>query len=244
MVRLEQCNHPSCADSDSIKKSTMESYDRQWMRQDEDATAERRRRLSSIADPLLSMVNPLSGKVVLDLGIGTGSLAFRALELSPPKAMIGIDFSGPGLCVARSISKHAKFNDMDIELVRADLERMPIASRSIDVVLSQATLNLLPDKRAVFSEISRVCKSGARIAVSDAFKTSFSSSEGSWEQCIGGTITVSEFSTFALNAGLIILGQTDLTKAVKELISAGKWDWPEFLEYNMDYRAFMMMKSG
>ncbi|TFG68282.1 MAG: hypothetical protein E4H25_06225, partial [Methanomassiliicoccus sp.] len=83
MVRLEQCNHPSCADSDSIKKSTMESYDRQWMRQDEDATAERRRRLSSIADPLLSMVNPLSGKVVLDLGIGTGSLAFRALELSP-----------------------------------------------------------------------------------------------------------------------------------------------------------------
>jgi len=77
-----------------------------------------------VADPIISMVRPLENKVVVDLGIGTGSLAFRAMELSRPKKMIGIDFSKAGLCVARNISRHSKFVDMDFEGVIADLERL------------------------------------------------------------------------------------------------------------------------
>lgn len=240
MERMTSC---SCTNPESLKASTRKKYDNQWSDQGEKAAADRRKALSMVADPLLCMVHPLSNKVVADLGIGTGSLAFRALELCPPKMLIGIDFSSAGLCVSRGISKHAKFRDMDVELIRADLERIPLASRSVDVVLSQATINLLPDKATAMKEIARIAKPGARIAISDAFKTTVCSYEGSWEQCIAGAVTVSEFSTLALEAGLIISGQVDLTQQVRMLVSAKRWDWPEFLEHNMDYRGFLLLRT-
>jgi ubiquinone/menaquinone biosynthesis C-methylase UbiE len=221
----------------------MAAYDEQWREHDELVASERRKKLSPVADPLIAMVTPLTDKVVVDLGIGTGTLAFRAMELSPPKEMIGIDFSTPGLRVSRKISGHSRFRDMGFELVKGDLERIPLAKRSVDVVISQATVNLLPDKCAVLNEISRISRSGAKVAISDAFRTSRAPQNGSWEQCIAGAVTVTEFSGLALNAGLIILGHADLTQTVKKMIASGKWDWPEFIEHNMDYRAFMMMKS-
>jgi ubiquinone/menaquinone biosynthesis C-methylase UbiE len=240
---MEERRCPTCSGEKEVKRSTMAVYDAQWRNHDEEAASERRSRLAPVADPLVNMVLPLSGKVVVDLGIGTGTLAFRAMELSPPSRMIGVDFSSHGLRAARAVSRHTRFRDMDVELVRGDMEQLPINRRCADVILSQATINLIPDKRAVFAEISRIAKSGARVAISDAFKTTRNSQDGSWEQCIGGAITVSEFSTYALNAGLIILGQTDLTRTVKQLVTSKLWDWPEFQEYNMDYRAFMMMRS-
>lgn len=232
-----------CQDPESLKRSTRTKYDEQWASQDERAAADRRKSLSMVADPLLSMVQPLTGKVVVDMGIGTGSLAFRAIELSPPKSMIGIDFSAAGLCVARGISRRPRFHEHDIELVRADLERVPLANRSVDAVISQATINLLPDKCTALKEISRIARHGARIAISDAFRTSRPMQEESWEECIAGAITVSEFSTLALNAGLIISGQVDLTQQVRQLVSSKKWDWPEFVRHNMDYRAFLLLRS-
>lgn len=240
---LEKKPSCSCTEPSSLKASTRKKYDDQWGDQSDKAASDRRKALSMVADPLLCMVHPLSNKVVADLGIGTGSLAFRALELSPPKMLIGIDFSSAGLCISRGISRHTMFRDMDVELVRADLERIPLASRSVDVVLSQATINLLPDKATAMKEIARIAKPGARIAISDAFKTSVCSNQGSWEQCIAGAVTVSEFSTLALDAGLIISGQVDLTQQVRMLVSAKRWDWPEFLEHNMDYRGFLLLRT-
>lgn len=233
----------TCADPATLKEKTRVRYDDQWAGQDEKAAAQRRRALSMVADPLLCMVHPLTDKVVVDLGIGTGSLAFRALELCPPKKMIGIDFSAPGLCVARSISKHARFKDMDVEMLRADLEQLPLASRSVDVVVSQATINLLPDKCTAMREIARVARPGARVAISDAFRTTKGSEDEPWEQCVAGAVTVSEFSALASSAGLIISGQVDLTQQVRMLVSGKKWDWPEFLEHNMDYRGFLLLRS-
>jgi len=241
----EQVDKPTCrcASPSDLKRSTREKYDDQWKGQDERAASDRRRSLSMVADPLLCMVHPLSGKVVVDLGIGTGSLAFRAIELCPPKTMVGIDFSAPGLCVARGISHHSRFRDADFEVVRADLERIPLASGSVDVVISQATINLLPDKRAALREVSRIAKHGARVAISDAFRTSKACADEPWEQCIAGAVTVGEFSTLALDSGLIISGQVDLTQQVRQLVSSGKWDWPEFIEHNMDYRGFLLLRS-
>ena len=240
---LEKKSSCSCTEPGSLKASTRKKYDDQWGDQSEKAASDRRKALSMVADPLLCMVHPLTDKVVADLGIGTGSLAFRALELCPPKMLIGVDFSSAGLCVSRNISKHTRFRDMDVELVRADLERIPLANKSVDVVLSQATINLLPDKATAMKEIARICKPGARIAISDAFKTTVCSNQGSWEQCIAGAVTVSEFSTLALDAGLIISGQVDLTQQVRMLVSAKRWDWPEFLEHNMDYRGFLLLRT-
>ncbi len=232
-----------CSGDRDVKRSTMAAYDAQWSRHDEAAASERRRRLAPVADPLISMVAPLTGKVVVDLGMGTGSLAFRAIELSPPARMVGVDFSTPGLRVARSVSRHSMFRDMEVDLVKGDLERIPLARRCADVVISQATMNLIPDKAAALNEVARVARSGAKVAISDAFRTSRAAQDGSWEQCIGGAVTVAEFSTLALNAGLIVLGQRDLTPTVRQMVSSGTWDWPEFMEYNMDYRVFLLMRS-
>jgi len=233
----------SCQGPDSIKARTMAKYDEQWKDQDEQTAAGRRKSLSMVADPLLSMVQPLTGKVVVDLGMGTGSLAFRALELSQPKAVIGIDFSSPGLCVSRGISRHPRFAQHDVELIRADLERIPLRNRTVDVIVSQATINLLPDKTTAMREIARISKQGAKVAISDAFRTRQACGDEPWEQCVAGALTVSEFSNLALSSGLIITGQVDLTQQVKALVSAKKWDWPEFLAHNMDYRVFLLTKG-
>lgn len=233
----------SCSGPESIKEKTRAKYDAQWREQDERASAERRRSLSAVSDPLLSMVGPLAEKVVADLGVGTGSLAFRALELNPGARMIGVDFSVMGLCVSRGIAMGSKFMDSDVEMVRADLEQIPLANRSVDVVLSQASVNLLPNKCVAMREISRIAKRGAKIAISDAFRSTKAGENESWEQCIAGAVTVGEFSSLALNGGLIVMSQIDLTPQVKALVKAKKWDWPEFVEHNMDYRAFLLMKS-
>lgn len=234
---------PSCSSPKSIKARTRAKYDDQWKGQGEKAAADRRRALSLVSDPLITLVHPLNDKVVVDLGIGTGCLAFRALELSPPKLLVGIDFSSIGLCVARDISKHSKFQDLACDMVQADLERLPITNRSVDIVLSQATINLLPDKCAALREIARIAKSGARVGISDAFRTSNPTVGESWEQCVAGAVTVGEFSQLCLSSGLLIAGQIDLTQQVRMLVNDRKWDWPEFLQHNMDYRAFLLVRS-
>ena len=242
---MEQKPCSSCGSApSSIKEKTKAKYDDQWKEQGERAAAERRKNLSMITDPLLSMVHPLKDKIVVDLGIGTGCLAFRALELSPPKMLVGIDFSSTGLCVAHNISKASKFKDVECEMILGDLEKLPIANRSIDIVISQATLNLLPDKCSALREVSRIAKSGARIGISDAFRTSNKEQDDeSWEQCIAGTITVGEFSQMCLSVGLFIAGQVDLTQQVRMLVSGKKWDWPEFVKHNMDYRGFLLIRN-
>jgi SAM-dependent methyltransferase len=232
-----------CAKPCDLKERTREKYDVQWKHQDDDAAAGRRKSLSMVADPLIRMVQPLKGMIVADLGMGTGTLAFRAVELGAPGRMVGIDFSRTGLYLSRSISNQPVFRETDIELVQADLERIPLADRSVDVVISQATINLLPNKSLAMKEIARISKPGSKVAISDAFSTTKASGGGSWEQCIGGAVTVSEFSSLALDAGLIISNQVDLTQQVRTLVNAKKWDWPEFMQHNMDYRAFLMFRA-
>ncbi len=233
----------SCSGPKSIKEKTRAKYDAQWLEQDERAAAERRKALSLVADPLLSMVGPLADKLVVDLGIGTGSLAFRALEQNPKARMIGVDFSTMGLCVSKGIASGAAFKDVDTEMVRADLEQIPLVNRSVDVILSQATVNLLPNKSVAMREIARIAKRGAKVAISDAFRSTKPCGNESWEQCIAGAITVGEFSTLALNSGLMVANQVDLTQQVKALVKARRWDWPEFVEHNMDYRGFLLLKG-
>jgi ubiquinone/menaquinone biosynthesis C-methylase UbiE len=236
-------NRCSCDSRPSVKCSTRVKYDEQWGKHDERAAAERRRNMSIVSDPLLRVVTPFEGKTLVDLGIGTGSMAFRAIEIDAPARLIGVDFSSRGLSISRAISRGERFGSVDFEVVLGDLERVPLASGCADVILSQATFNLLPNKRLGMAEMARIAKRGARIAISDAFRTKKKSADESWEACIGGAVTVAEFSTLALSAGMIISQQVDLTQQVRQLVSSRKWDWPEFLEHNMDYRAFVLFRA-
>ena len=150
----ERCACERCVDD--VKSSTRTKYDAQWAAHDERAAADRRQSLAVVSDPLLRTLMPFAGKTVVDLGAGTGGFAFRAAELSPPARVIGVDFSAIGLSVARATSCGSRFRDMDFEFVLGDLERLPLAGKCADVILSQATFNLLPDKRKGMREMARI----------------------------------------------------------------------------------------
>ena len=239
----ERCACERCVDD--VKSSTRTKYDAQWAAHDERAAADRRQSLAVVSDPLLRTLMPFAGKTVVDLGAGTGGFAFRAAELSPPARVIGVDFSAIGLSVARATSCGSRFRDMDFEFVLGDLERLPLASKCADVILSQATFNLLPDKKMGMREMARIAKPGAKVAISDSFRPTKPrcGEDGSWEACIAGAMTVSDFSTLALASGMIISNQVDLTQQVRAMVKSGRWDWPEFVEHRMDYRAFVLHRA-
>lgn len=236
----EGCRCDGC--SDDVKSSTHRRYEAQWAAHDERAAAERRLNLAAVSDPLLRTLMPFTGKTLVDLGTGTGGFAFRAAELSPPARAVGVDFSARGLSVARATAAGRTFKEMDFEFVLGDLERLPLVNGFADIVLSQATFNLLPDKRKGMREMARIAKQGAKVAISDSFRPTKPrcGDDGSWEACIAGAMTVSDFSTLALASGMMISNQVDLTQQVKAMIKSGKWDWPEFLQHRMDYRAFVL----
>lgn len=231
-----------CTCETDVKAGTRAKYDAQWILFDDRVSAERRKHLAAIADPLLRMITPFSGKTVVDLGVGTGSLAFRAAELSAPETLVGVDFSSHGLRISKEISRGERFANTRFEPVMGDLERLPLADMSADVILSQASFNLLPDKDAGMREMARIAKRGAKIILSDAFRTRRKVEGEPWEACVGGAITVAEFSTLALSSRLFISQQLDLTQQVKALVKSGKWDWPEFVEHGLHYRGFVMFK--
>jgi len=234
------CN---CCSKKDVKEETRAKYDAQWERYDERAAAERRLNNSPVADPLLRMIMPFTGKTVVDLGVGTGGFAFRAMELSPPDRMVGLDFSSQALQVTRAVARTQAFAEMDFEAVIGDLERVPLASRCADVILSQASFNLLPNKDAGMKEMARIAKPGAKIVLSDAFRTRKKCEDEPWEACVGGAVTVADFSTLALSAGIMISQQIDFTRQVTQLVASKKWDWPEFIEHRLDYRGFVMFKA-
>lgn len=244
-MRDDSSDESACARSSKrdVKVDTRAKYEVQWDQYDERAAAERRLNNSPIADPLLSMTLPFTGKTMVDLGVGTGGFAFRAMELSPPKRMIGIDFSSRALQVSRAVASNKPFRDLYFEAVLGDLERIPLADDCVDVILSQASFNLLPDKSTGMKEMARIAKSGARIVLSDAFRTKKKCADEPWEACVGGAMTVAEFSMLTLSAGFIISQQLDLTRQVTQLVKSGKWDWPEFIEHRLDYRGFVMLKE-
>ena len=232
-----------CRSCKDVKRGTKNRYETQWGGYDVAAAAERRASNSVVADPLLRMIMPFTGRTIVDLGAGAGGFAFRAMELSPPSRTIGVDFSSRALAVSRAVASKEPFSGMDFEAVMGDIERIPLTDRCADVVLSQASFNLLPNKTAGMKEMARIAKPGARILLSDAFRTRRKREDEPWEACVGGAVTVAEFSTLALSAGIIISQQVDFTRQVTQLVASRKWDWPEFVEHRLDYRGFVMFRA-
>jgi SAM-dependent methyltransferase len=106
------------------------------------------------------------GETVLDLGCGAGTdLLIAAQMVGPGGRAIGIDIT-PSM-VTRARESAAEMGLGNVEVREAPIEKLPLPDESVDVVISNGVIDLVPDKDAVFSEIKRVLRPGGRLQIAD-----------------------------------------------------------------------------
>ena len=151
-----------------------------------------------------------AGETVLDLGAGGGFDCFIAgAKVGASGRVIGVDMTPEMVTKARrNIEGYTKQTRLaNVEFRLGEIEHLPVADASVDVVISNCVLNLSPDKQQVWREIARVLKPGGRVAVSDlallkplpdAVRADVEALVG----CVAGAVLVDETRVQAAAAGL------------------------------------------
>ena len=150
------------------------------------------------------------GEVVLDLGSGAGFDCFLAgPRVGPTGRVIGIDMTAEMLSKARGnlAAYREKSGLNNVEFRLGEIEHLPLADASVDVVLSNCVLNLSTDKPQVWREIVRVLKLGGRVAISDLallqpLPPEVANDLEALVGCIAGAAMVTDIQTWATAAGL------------------------------------------
>jgi SAM-dependent methyltransferase len=157
-------------------------------------------------DPItLANLNP--GETVLDLGSGGGIDCFLAAKkVGPTGYVIGVDMTDSMLELANK--NKAKLGVANVEFRKGEIENLPVASDSVDVIISNCVINLSPDKDAVFQEAFRVLKPGARFTVSDMvtegqFPQQLRQNINAWAGCISGALDQQDYLQKLRHAGFV-----------------------------------------
>lgn len=148
-----------------------------------------------------------SGEVVVDLGSGAGFDCFLAArQVGPQGRVIGVDMTHEMLKKARDNA--AKVGAANVEFRLGEIEHLPVADNSADVVISNCVVNLSPDKPQVFREAFRVLKPGGRLVVSDVIETaplpdSFLRDPNLMCSCVAGVAAKDEIEAWLAAAGFV-----------------------------------------
>jgi SAM-dependent methyltransferase len=169
------------------------------------------------------------GEVVLDLGSGGGFDCFIAgAKVGESGRVIGVDMTGEMLSKARAniAGYTAQSGLSNVEFRLGEIENIPVADGSVDVVISNCVLNLSPDKARVWREIVRVLKPGGRVAISDlalvkALPEGVRDDLESLVGCIAGAPLIGDIRGWAASAGLDELNMVAKPQYVEAFVKAG-----------------------
>ena len=155
--------------------------------------------------------NPLAfsevreGDVVLDLGSGAGiDILLAGRKVGPSGRVIGIDMTDD--MIDRARENIARSGMAQVEVRKGIIEDLPVASSSVDWVISNCVINLSPEKPRVFAEIARVLKPGGRMLVSDivadGLPARLRENRVLYSSCIAGAMSEEEYVSGLRRAGL------------------------------------------
>ncbi len=184
------------------------------------------------------------GEIVLDIGSGGGFDVFIAAQKVGNKGLaIGVDMTCEMITKALNSIKGftAKTGLSNVGFRLGEIEHLPVADETVDVVISNCVINLSPDKPQVWREIARVLKPGGRVCVSDLallepLPEKVKESAAALVGCISGAVLVNETEAMAKSAGLVNIELTTksynvdimdecndpLYKAISENLPEGK----------------------
>ena len=107
-----------------------------------------------------------AGERVVDLGCGAGTDSLIAAQMVGDRGVVtGVDMTPQMLAKARRAA--TEMGAANVEFVEGEVERLPLPDESVDVVISNGVIDLVPDKETVFSSIYRVLEPGGRIQIAD-----------------------------------------------------------------------------
>ncbi|MDB5353432.1 MAG: arsenite S-adenosylmethyltransferase [Planctomycetota bacterium] len=166
------------------------------------------------------------GDVVLDLGSGAGfDVLLAAGKVGPSGLVIGVDMTDAMLEKARENAE--KTGVTNVEFRRGEIEALPVDDGSVDVVISNCVLNLVPDKDRAFREIHRVLKPGGRLAVSDMAwavepEASVRADLEAIVGCIGGALVLDDYVARLRSAGFASIEVERHPEAVRMMVEVSR----------------------
>ena len=146
-----------------------------------------------------------AGETVVDLGSGGGFDAFLAArEVGETGKVIGIDMTPTMISKARNNAEKANFENVEFRL--GEIEYLPLADNTADVIISNCVINLSPNKAQVFKDAHRVLKPGGRLAISDVVASCEMPEEMKndlelYAGCMAGASLIHELEQFMQDAG-------------------------------------------
>jgi arsenite methyltransferase len=157
------------------------------------------------------------GETALDLGSGGGIDCFMAAkQVGASGRVIGVDMTPEML--AKANANKAKMGISNVEFRQGQIEDLPVADNSIDVIMSNCVINLSPQKSDVFTESFRVLKPGGRVSISDIvtdgeFNQKQVADMDSWAECVSGAIDVSDYTGMMREVGFVDIEVVDKSDA-------------------------------
>ena len=153
----------------------------------------------------LAIASLKKGQIVLDLGSGAGFDCFLAARVVGKSGrVIGVDMTHEMLSKARENAQKNGFTNVEFRL--GEIEALPVADNSVDVIISNCVINLSPEKQRVFNEAFRVLRSGGRLAVADIVATAPLPEEikadwAAYTGCMAGASQIVELEQMLQKAG-------------------------------------------